>query len=69
MRATVTGRCQGHTQCAFTAPELFDLDPMGRGRVLHDPVPPHLQAAALEAADSCPELAIRITNGEDNGTT
>ena len=54
-------RCQGHTQCCFTSPELFALrDEDGHAYAIHERVPPELEDDARLAADSCPELAIII---------
>jgi ferredoxin len=55
-------RCQGHTQCSFTAPQLFALrDEDGHSTALVDVVPPELEQLARLACDSCPERAIVIT--------
>jgi len=55
-------RCQGHTQCNFTAPELFGLrDEDGHSFARHEQVPPGMDELARLAAESCPEQAIVIT--------
>jgi ferredoxin len=59
-------RCQGHTQCNFTAPQLLRLrDEDGHAEAILDEVPPELQELARAAADSCPEQAILLS--EDAG--
>jgi ferredoxin len=50
--------CQGHLRCYDFAPELFGVDAIGHGMVLHDEVPPELEAKAAEAVFVCPERAI-----------
>ena len=55
-------RCQGHTVCALTTPELFSI----RGddeiaSVVSDEVPADLVPQARLGANSCPERAIVIT--------
>ncbi|MET7996944.1 ferredoxin [Amycolatopsis sp. NPDC005232] len=54
--------CIGSGMCASLMPELFALD----GPVAHtlaDTVPP--DETALDAADSCPAMAITITDGAE----
>jgi ferredoxin len=62
-------RCQGHTQCNFTAPQLLRLrDEDGHAEAIVDEVPPELHELARAAADSCPEQAIVLseeTGGAD----
>jgi ferredoxin len=53
-------KCQGHGRCAILAPEVFDVDDLGKARVTADPVPEESRAAVEEAAFSCPEGAIRL---------
>jgi ferredoxin len=54
-------RCQGHTQCNFTAPTLFRLrDEDGHAEAAVDVVPPELEDLARLAAASCPEQAIMV---------
>jgi ferredoxin len=55
-----TARCQGHGRCAIVAPEVFDVDDLGKGRVLLDPCPEEFRAVAEEAEFSCPETAIAV---------
>jgi len=51
-------KCQGHGRCAIIAPEVFDVDDLGKATVIADPVPEESRAAVEEAAFSCPEGAI-----------
>lgn len=61
MRASVDrDRCQGHARCWEICPEVFDLDHGGYAQVLFAEIPEELQAKARNAADACPERAIRI---------
>ena len=54
-------RCQGHARCFTLAPELFELDPLGKGREVGDGVvPAELETKARLAQDNCPELAIDL---------
>jgi ferredoxin len=53
-------RCQGHALCALNVPEVFDLDDEGHARVLADPVPNGMSAAARAAEGGCPEQAIVV---------
>ena len=54
--------CQGHTLCAMTAPDLFVLsDEDGHASAIHEDVPAGQEELAREAARSCPEQAIVIT--------
>jgi ferredoxin len=54
--------CQGHGRCYDLAPHLFGDDEEGYGTVLHGGVVDHPhEAGAREAALSCPERAIGLT--------
>jgi ferredoxin len=57
-----TARCHGHGRCAIIAPEVFDVDNLGKGTVLLDPCPEEFRAAAEEAEFSCPETAITVSS-------
>jgi ferredoxin len=57
-----TTRCQGHGRCAMIAPDVFDVDDSGKGKVLVNPSPGKFRAAAEEAEFSCPETAITVTS-------
>ncbi|MCU4183463.1 ferredoxin [Acidiferrimicrobium sp. IK] len=53
--------CTGHGRCYSLAPELFEDDEQGHGRVVGDgSVPPELQAAAQRAETACPERAVSL---------
>ena len=55
-----TAKCQGHGRCAIIAPDVFDVDDSGKGKVLVDLYSGKFRAAAEEAEFSCPETAITI---------
>lgn len=57
------GKCQGHSRCAFVAPELFQLDEWGHSFVESEEVPTELEAAARAGAAACPEHAITVEEG------
>lgn len=51
--------CQGHTQCAMAAPDVFELgEDDGLASVPRPEVPEHLEAAVVKAAGRCPERAV-----------
>ena len=55
-------RCQGHTLCAMIAPDIFELSDIdGHATATSDAVPADQQRSVREAASSCPEKAITIT--------
>jgi ferredoxin len=52
-------RCQGYGQCAFLAPEVFDL--RGEEALMYNPGPDEAQRLpVLRAAAACPVQAIRV---------
>ena len=54
-------RCQGHTLCALTAPEIFQLSAEdGHAYVLTELVAADLEDKARQAASTCPEQAISV---------
>ena len=54
-------RCQGHTQCNFTAPDLFGLlEENGHAFARVEQVPEGKQDLAWLAEASCPERAIIV---------
>ena len=56
-------RCQGHTLCSMIAPDSFllsDID--GSSSAISEVVPTDQQDRVREAAQSCPEQAILITD-------
>jgi ferredoxin len=54
------GRCQGHGRCVLIAPDYFDVDGTGFGRVLLETVAEADLADLREAQHCCPEGAIRL---------
>jgi ferredoxin len=59
-------RCQGHNRCCALAPELFEADELGNGRVKGDgTVPPALEAKAKLAVANCPEHAVRLSHDNE----
>lgn len=66
MKLTVDpDRCQGHTLCHMSAPELFVLsDTEGHAAAAADEVPEESRHLAQLAADACPEQAITIHRNE-----
>ncbi|SHM66845.1 ferredoxin [Cryptosporangium aurantiacum] len=51
--------CQGHTLCAMTAPDLFELSDIdGHASAVSEDVPADQETLAKEAARTCPEQAI-----------
>jgi ferredoxin len=58
-------KCQGHTQCNFTAPQLFRLrDEDGHAVAIAELVPPGQEELARLAESSCPEGAILVSDDE-----
>ena len=56
-------RCQGHTLCAMIAPDSFQLSDIdGSSSAVTEVVPPDQEDLVREAAQSCPEQAIMITD-------
>ena len=56
-------RCQGHTLCSMIAPDSFRLsDVDGSSSAIDEVVPADREAQVREAAQSCPEQAIIITD-------
>ncbi len=53
-------RCFGCGVCEATCPEVFEMDPDSKAEVKVDPIPPALEESCREAAQSCPEEAIKI---------
>ncbi len=55
-------KCQGHTLCAMGAPEAFELSEFdGHSTARFDQVPADLEQAVRDAAATCPEQAIVIS--------
>lgn len=58
-----SGRCQGHTLCSMIAPDSFRLSDIdGSASAISELVPADQQDRVREAAQSCPEQAIVITD-------
>jgi ferredoxin len=56
-------RCQGHTLCAMIAPDSFQLNDIdGSSSAITELVSDDQQDQVREAAHSCPEQAILITD-------
>ncbi len=54
-------KCQGHTLCNLTAPQLFQLrEEDGHSYVTQEEVPPELEELARKAEIGCPEQAIVV---------
>lgn len=54
--------CQGHTLCSMTAPNSFELSDIdGSSTPVSEDVPTEQVEQVREAAQSCPERAISIT--------
>lgn len=52
--------CQNHGQCAFAAPQVFELDEEGELVVLQEEIDESLRDNVEEATDVCPVQAITI---------
>jgi ferredoxin len=56
-------RCQGHTLCSMIAPESFRLSDIdGSSSAIDEVVPAEREDQVREAAQSCPEQAILISD-------
>ncbi len=56
-------RCQGHTLCAMAAPEAFRLSEVdGHSTAIYEDVPPALEESVRDAASTCPEQAIIVSD-------
>jgi ferredoxin len=56
-------KCQGHTLCAMEAPEAFALSEFdGHSTARFVEVPAELEDAVRDAAASCPEQAIVLSD-------
>jgi ferredoxin len=53
-------RCCGYALCAEVCPEVYRLDGSGVAVANLDEIPDNLLERAQEAAESCPEEAIRL---------
>jgi ferredoxin len=58
-------KCQGHNRCYELAPELVDVDEVGRPKLRGDgAVPRELEEKARLAVHNCPEYALRLVERE-----
>jgi len=56
-------RCQGHTLCAMIAPDSFQLSDIdGSSSAVNEVVPADQVDQVREAAQSCPEQAIILSD-------
>ncbi|AXI80280.1 ferredoxin [Peterkaempfera bronchialis] len=56
-------RCQGYAQCAFLAPDVFEMH--GEEALLYTPVAPEQQRERVRrAVAACPVQAILVDDGE-----
>ena len=55
--------CAGHGVCVAVCPQVFALTVDGYAEANRSEIPPELQAAVVDALESCPERAITITRG------
>ena len=53
-------KCQDHGQCVIAAPEVFAMDDNSKLVLLQEEPPESLREVVEDAADVCPEQAIRI---------
>jgi ferredoxin len=61
MKASIDdGRCRGHGVCTTICPEVFAMTDDGYAEAILDEVPEELQDRAREAADACPENAVKL---------
>jgi ferredoxin len=62
MKAVVDDEiCCGHGACTAVCPSVFVITDDGYAEATCAEVPPHLEAAVLDAAQACPERAIHLT--------
>ncbi|MFI0349097.1 ferredoxin [Actinomadura sp. 9N407] len=53
--------CDGQGYCKRFAPEVFDLDEWGYGKVISEEIPDELGPNAEAAVEACPKQAIKLT--------
>lgn len=58
------GACCGYGVCAEICPEVFKLDEAGLVYIDDALIAPELVERAIEAVESCPQLAIRVVPAE-----
>ena len=54
--------CQAYGLCKEKAPDLIDLDEWGYASVTSPDVPAGSEAAARDAVEICPNLALRLAD-------
>jgi ferredoxin len=65
---TDRSRCRGHARCNALAPVLFTIDARGYTNLPAEvAVPDHLETAARDGAESCPEGVFRLVSDEHRG--
>ncbi|MEU5991465.1 ferredoxin [Spirillospora sp. NPDC047418] len=52
--------CDGQGYCKRFAPEVFDLDEWGYGKVVKEEIPDELVPNAEAAVEACPMQAIKL---------
>jgi ferredoxin len=58
-------RCKGHARCVALAPDVFEVDELGGGRVIgNGMVWSDLRDKAYLAKPNCPESAIDVEEGD-----
>lgn len=61
MKATVDKHlCLGCGICVDVCPEVFEMDDDNKAQAKVNPIPPETEGNCREAADQCPESAIKI---------
>jgi ferredoxin len=53
--------CQGHLRCIQYAPDVFEVDDLGYASTSAATIPNEREEAVRQAAATCPERAITIT--------
>jgi ferredoxin len=61
------GRCQGHGQCAWAAPDVYTLDDDGYTQSDGLEVAPEHESSAERGASACPERAISLVTDGPQG--
>lgn len=56
------GLCQGHGQCAESAPNIFEVSDEGYANLLVDAIPTAEESNVRDAQSRCPVDAIRISD-------
>ncbi|TDC46193.1 ferredoxin [Actinomadura sp. KC345] len=52
--------CQGHAMCEIEAPDVFEVPPKGKVRILDDEPPEDVRAEVKAAVRYCPTQALRL---------